>query len=517
MADYKGKGLTPEQLEIFNENEKIFNNDYQGYIKSLLTPQEREFAQLRRKYQSTFVSQDEVSAFFTHKFSNPDEFSERLSKHVKRKGTISFIIMIPVKYFEIGCTFEVKDDFDENYKFAFEEELKKISSDMKSPFQAMKYFDNHIQAISAKVLSSVQEIKTIDRKAQYLQLLEKAKAAKEKYTINPVVPTPVQKHEDINEKPKEEEEKKHVNQNEKEQLSQDFFNAVAAEEEDKISSSKIKEEKFANIAISKTALKILAKQLTFRNLGSASLMSLSIEVECTRCQTRTLRKTFPSEIGLATGDNIFIDSFQCTCTLPLSFELKPAIIFPKSGRQLSTGKFCGCVPLDFVEMDYKFTCPDCGEFTSLNNAKNYTPHIIVCQSCFSKGTFQVDGVTFESFTENPEDKEKNGLVGKPLPKNGVCKHFKYSFRWFKFPCCQRLFPCMICHDDNTDHPSQKGELYVCGFCGSLQKLGGKEVCKKCGSSVNGLEGNKRFWEGGKGCRNADKMSRNDKRKHRGKK
>ena len=76
---------------------------------------------------------------------------------------------------------------------------------------------------------------------------------------------------------------------------------------------------------------------------------------------------------------------------------------------------------------------------------------------------------------------------------------------------------MICHDDNTDHPSQRSELYLCGFCGSLQKFGSKNVCKKCGGSVNGIDGNKRFWEGGKGCRNTEKMSRNDKKKFKTKK
>jgi hypothetical protein len=75
-----------------------------------------------------------------------------------------------------------------------------------------------------------------------------------------------------------------------------------------------------------------------------------------------------------------------------------------------------------------------------------------------------------------------------------------------------MFPCMTCHDDNTDHPAQRAELYACGFCGTLQKITNKNVCKKCGGNINGMDSDKRFWEGGKGCRNIDKMSKNDRRK-----
>jgi uncharacterized CHY-type Zn-finger protein len=204
--------------------------------------------------------------------------------------------------------------------------------------------------------------------------------------------------------------------------------------------------------------------------------------------------------------------------LPLSYQITPVIKSEKSGNRIGSGKFEGCSPLDFIEMNYKFTCPDCGEYSFLTNSHSYIPYIVSCQSCFSKGTFQIDGLDFTNERDNKNDltSDKNSCIGKPLPKNGICKHFKNSFRWFKFPCCQRLFPCMICHDDNTDHPSQKAEIYICGFCGSLQKFSNKNVCKQCKGAVNGLDGDKRFWEGGKGCRNTEKMSKKEKRKHKAK-
>lgn len=36
--------------------------------------------------------------------------------------------------------------------------------------------------------------------------------------------------------------------------------------------------------------------------------------------------------------------------------------------------------------------------------------------------------------------------GESLPKNGACSHYKHSYRFFRFPCCGKAFPCDICHD-----------------------------------------------------------------------
>lgn len=37
---------------------------------------------------------------------------------------------------------------------------------------------------------------------------------------------------------------------------------------------------------------------------------------------------------------------------------------------------------------------------------------------------------------------------------GTCKHYKKSKRWLRFSCCNRIYPCDICHDEQSDHPSQ---------------------------------------------------------------
>ena len=37
------------------------------------------------------------------------------------------------------------------------------------------------------------------------------------------------------------------------------------------------------------------------------------------------------------------------------------------------------------------------------------------------------------------------VIGRPLPNKGACKHFSFSYRWLRFPCCGRAHPCAACH------------------------------------------------------------------------
>jgi hypothetical protein len=405
----------------------------------------------------------------------------------------------------VGCQILLLNgNLPDEMRLAFENELQKLTVRFASAFQALKYLDNHIQKISAEIASSVQMQKSQEMKLKVQRLLELTQNVKNEIKDLPVNEVVKSKVEEVKEN----------------------SGNIAEEIIDNLEVIQIRDEKFGqiyedkkefpivNMTMMKKNLVILAKQLTFRNLGSAHFTSLSLELGCSRCETHHLVKSFLSEVGLAVGDYYFEDQVMCSCTLPLSFKVTSPIIFLKSGKKMAFGRFSGCLLLDIPNFDLSFSCPDCEDSGSLLNGTCYVPYMINCKSCFSKGTFQVDGLEFEETKE--EENEKNS-AGKPLPKNGVCKHFKNSYRWFKFPCCLRMFPCMICHDDNTDHPAQRSELYACGFCSTVQKCSSKNICKKCGGNINGMDSDKRFWEGGKGCRNLDRMSKNDKRKFKKKK
>jgi len=101
-----------------------------------------------------------------------------------------------------------------------------------------------------------------------------------------------------------------------------------------------------------------------------------------------------------------------------------------------------------------------------------------------------------------------------LPDFGACKHYKHSLRWFRFSCCNKIFPCDICHDESSDHNSEYAKTVLCGFCACEQSSSNK-ICQKCGKMFTKSEGGKKFWEGGKGCRDPKFMNARDSHKFTG--
>jgi len=103
-------------------------------------------------------------------------------------------------------------------------------------------------------------------------------------------------------------------------------------------------------------------------------------------------------------------------------------------------------------------------------------------------------------------------VGRPLPAQGTCKHFKHSYRWLRFPCCGLAFACPACHDDASDHHYEFARRMICGHCAREQPFA-NAPCVACSRSLGRNSGPiPRFWEGGKGQRDRRFMSRRDPRK-----
>ncbi|KAF9108311.1 hypothetical protein BGX27_008402 [Mortierella sp. AM989] len=163
-----------------------------------------------------------------------------------------------------------------------------------------------------------------------------------------------------------------------------------------------------------------------------------------------------------------------------------------------------------------------------------------CRKCHSRMTFSMEGeVKFvklspgdlmKASTAELEQlplkkklarKNKNGLdfelkVGEPLPRKGACDHYKKSRRWFRFPCCSKIYACHICHDEkeSNSHECEYAKRMVCGHCSREQNVSDKPCI--CGESpVKTSGGSGAFWEGGEGMRDKTRMSNKDPRKHRG--
>ena len=106
-------------------------------------------------------------------------------------------------------------------------------------------------------------------------------------------------------------------------------------------------------------------------------------------------------------------------------------------------------------------------------------------------------------------------VGKPLPNKGACSHYKGSYRWLRFPCCNRAFPCAVCHDASDCPAAQLGvwaNRMLCGKCSREMPYSDKP-CAHCGNTFTRPGG--AHWQGGDGCRDQRRLDSKDSRKHKG--
>ena len=106
---------------------------------------------------------------------------------------------------------------------------------------------------------------------------------------------------------------------------------------------------------------------------------------------------------------------------------------------------------------------------------------------------------------------------------------------YRFPCCGKVYPCDVCHDTAEDHPMERANRMICGYCSreqvsscfvclsvcllsvclsvyylsvclSVQTYNGTKPCTLCGSNLAHIHVTP-HWEGGQGCRNKTNMSR----------
>ena len=161
-----------------------------------------------------------------------------------------------------------------------------------------------------------------------------------------------------------------------------------------------------------------------------------------------------------------------------------------------------------------------------------------CPSCYSALTCRWETATFSpptNTTSSPTKRMEAGKKketalqeGKPLPSNGTCSHYKRSYRWYRFPCCNQLFPCDQCHEDAQKSGALTprhtiavwAERIVCGWC-SREQNSQNGKCAGCGAPLKGTadnsghSGRTTHWEGGKGMRNHVTMNRKDSKKYSG--
>lgn len=263
-----------------------------------------------------------------------------------------------------------------------------------------------------------------------------------------------------------------------------------------------------------TAITFPSVELHGIELLQISILALS--VKCERCKTI-------NEIG-GLKPNTPKASESCRkCATPFTLTFRPELVHANSTRAGFVDA-TGCTVADMLPSTFVPTCGKCSTPTSQGLvAVRGDTTTNVCRECHARFTFKVPEVKFLAYspgsgtlppTSGPRRRqEKLGLhAGEPLPDRGACKHYRKSYRWFRFSCCQKVYSCDKCHDEGESHLNEWANRMICGYCSREQNYA-VSSCTFCGRSVVGRRG-RGFWEGGKGTRDKKLMSRKDPRKYK---
>ncbi|KAI1623658.1 hypothetical protein EDD37DRAFT_565295 [Exophiala viscosa] len=263
--------------------------------------------------------------------------------------------------------------------------------------------------------------------------------------------------------------------------------------------------------------------LELYNIELLTLTSLSISVKCLRCKT-------PLDIHNIKASNqaqstVSTRTESCPkCTTPFTVSFAPEHMHANSSRA-GTVDITGCTITDLLPSVFQPTCSSCSATfpvpPGMISVRSDKP-IQVCRSCHAKMSFTIPEVKFLRVSHHAAalplrrpKKENLGIsAGTPLPNKGTCQHYRHSYRWFRFGCCGRVYPCDRCHDAAESHINEHADRMVCGWCSREQRFR-SEDCALCGRSVmRRRRATGGFWEGGQGTREKRLMSRKDKHKYK---
>lgn len=259
-----------------------------------------------------------------------------------------------------------------------------------------------------------------------------------------------------------------------------------------------------------TAISFPSVELHGIELLQVSILSLS--VKCERCKTI-------NEIGGLKPDTTKTSESCRKCATPFTITFRPELVHANSTRA-GFIDVTACTVADMLPSTFIPTCGKCSTAGQGLVAVRADTTTNVCRECHARFTFKIPEVKFLAYsagsvlppTTGPRRRqEKLGLhAGEPLPDRGACKHYRKSYRWFRFSCCSKVHPCDKCHDDAENHLNEWANRMICGYCSREQNYAVAN-CNFCGRSVVGRKG-RGFWEGGKGTRDQKLMSRKDPRK-----
>lgn len=292
---------------------------------------------------------------------------------------------------------------------------------------------------------------------------------------------------------------------------------------------------------------ILLNGLQLEGIDALSLLSMSLELICCKCNSPFLEQIENLSVG-HTQIHRVVDCTSCGNTFEMALDPK---IIHASSNTLAVIHCSGCLPRDLLPAAMvEVQCGSCSSSASMRDAL-YSGRWNErrCRDCHLKTSFYYDMAVFRLLKQSEEKPQSNKdqprnavstttkskrddtsrdshasdvklpVPGEPLPAHGVCKHYLHSYRWLRFPCCGRRFPCDLCHEESVEdgHEAKWALRMICGFCSIEQGL--SQRCSACGKRLTTTssrpEGrNTRYWEGGKGQRDKKMLSKKDSHKFR---
>ncbi|XP_049929691.1 uncharacterized protein si:dkey-24l11.2 [Epinephelus moara] len=265
-----------------------------------------------------------------------------------------------------------------------------------------------------------------------------------------------------------------------------------------------------------TEVKLLGLRLG-ENTATVAAQQITVCLQCNRCKVTadlTLTGRAPC-------------SAQCEkCSASINAAFRPCLLHHYCDV-LGYLDLHNAAPADLVLQDCDFIvgCLSCSQEGPVLNVSYGQTKEFNCEHCHNKLSILAESTRFQYIPPRVNKTGQSaGTVnykmirdpavqkGKPLPEKGACKHYKQSHRWLRFPCCGRAYPCDVCHDVDQDHPMELATRMICGHCAKEQPYSNGKPCVSCGSMMT-RGARTSHWEGGLGCRNKTKMSRNDRQKY----
>uniref|UniRef100_UPI00358ED4DD uncharacterized protein n=1 Tax=Myxine glutinosa TaxID=7769 RepID=UPI00358ED4DD len=251
--------------------------------------------------------------------------------------------------------------------------------------------------------------------------------------------------------------------------------------------------------------------------GILIAQSLTLLLQCNRCKAK-------EEVRVNAEGASSAECSKCHVQLSAKAHFSTAHHHDSVLAKLNL-QFCRAVELLLQTSQLALTCLHCSLEHPLVGLCYGVKREFNCRHCHRRLSVLIEGARLHTFEPELQATANSAILkpknyikgtafqpGKPLPENGTCKHYKKSFRWLRFPCCGRAYPCDICHNEDQSHEMEQATRMICGFCAREQPYSNGKACLGCGSFMTSCNFTP-HWEGGQGCRNRIKMSRKDKQKY----